>query len=51
LGFILPATITNNPSTKLRPHILAAGNEILHNLNLRQRVLDDIFNGKGWFCE
>jgi hypothetical protein len=41
----------NNPPTKLPPHILASGDEILHNLNLRQRALDDLFDGKGCFCE
>jgi hypothetical protein len=39
--------MSNDPPEKPPPHILAAGNKILHNLDITQKALDDLFNKNG----
>ncbi len=39
--------MSNNPPKKLPPHILAAGDTILCDLDLLQKALDDLFDKNG----
>ena len=43
--FTIP--MSNNPPKKLPPHILAAGDTILCDLDLLQKALDDLFDKNG----
>ncbi len=43
----IPATVSNNPPEKPPPHILVAGDKILRNLDIMQKVLNDLFNKNG----
>jgi hypothetical protein len=39
--------MSNDPPEKPPPHILAAGNKILRNLDITQKALDDLFDKNG----
>jgi hypothetical protein len=39
--------MSNDPPEKPPPHILAAGDEILRDLDITQKALDDLFNENG----